>query len=77
MVGCERSKAALRSQTQHSSVDASRLTIATRVGSASARKRAASDSLAATSSGGVVGPQQRTGNVFIDSYQCIIIDIDR
>src|SRR4029077_1686330 len=69
MVGCDSSNAALRSQTQHSSVEASRFTIATRVGSESARKRAASVSLASGSSGSVAGPQQRTGNVFIDRVQ--------
>src|SRR5215469_10277933 len=69
MVGCERSNAALRSHTQHSSVEASRFTIATRVGSERARKRAASVSLASGSSGSVLGPQQRTGKVFIDSRQ--------
>src|SRR3954468_17741849 len=72
IVGCERSNASFRSQTQHSSHAASRFTIATRVGSASARKRAASSSLSASSSGRVPGPQQRIGKValaFIDECQ--------
>ena len=64
----------LRSQTQHSSHGASRFTIATRVGSASALKRAASDSLSLSSSGGVSGPQQSIGIVamaFIENLNIV------
>src|SRR5256885_15022428 len=62
-------------QTQTSSAAESELTIATRVGSASALKRAASSSDASRSRGATSGPQQRgwrTGSACIDRYQCII-----
>src|SRR5205085_8841658 len=58
----------------------SRLTIATRVGSASALNRAASSARASLGSGTVSGPQQmgwRTGSACIDVDQCIIIEVLR
>jgi hypothetical protein len=54
--------------------------IATRVGSASALKRAASSSRSGTVSGSVRGPQQMVGRTaidFIDAFQYIYIDRHR
>src|SRR5262245_6955786 len=71
-VGCEMSKTSVRSQTQHSSPHASRFTIATRVGSASALNTVARSFASPASSAGASGPQQRdwrTGSVFIDEHQ--------
>ena len=75
-VGCESANASVRSQTQHSSPDARRLTIDTRVGSASALKTPASCSASRASiTGAGRAPQQsgwRVGSVFIDERQCSI-----
>src|SRR5258705_1621729 len=80
MVGCESSKVSVRLQTQTSSAAERQLMIATRVGSASALKRAASSSRSGTVSGSVSGPQQivgRTAIDFIELFQYISsMDID-
>src|SRR5689334_9543187 len=66
MVGCDSSKASTRLHTHTSSAADRWLTIATRVGSASALNCAASWSRSWMASGSAAGPQQMTGSVAID-----------
>src|SRR5215216_1959194 len=74
IVGCERPSCSTRTQTHSSRLPASRLTIATRVGSASALKRAARSCLASSARGGAPGEQHAsiTAKTFIDVYQYIV-----
>src|SRR5215203_6021472 len=71
MVGCESSNSSTRSQTQTSLVPASRLTIATRVGSESALNRPARASAASGSIRFAPGAQHAfsNGKLCIDSLQ--------